>query len=107
LGSTLLVTLIIGLVGALVLHATIIENQRDLDQARVQIQRIAAETEALESELAELEAPARIVQDALDLGMIEAPSIAYITAPAHSSWPPTSCRTTSEHDNSYLTIAFR
>jgi len=82
LGSTLLVTLIIGLVGALVLHATIIENRRDLDQARVQIQRIAAETEALESELAELEAPARIVQDALDLGMIEAPSIAYITAPA-------------------------
>lgn len=82
LSTTLLVTLIVGLVGALVLHATIIENQRELDQQRAQIRRIAGETEALRSELAELEAPARIVHDALDLGMIEAPSIEYITAPA-------------------------
>lgn len=82
LGTTLLVTMIVGLVGALALHATIIENQRELDQQRTQILRIAAETETLRSELAELEAPSRIVQDALDLGMIEAPSIEYITAPA-------------------------
>lgn len=82
LSTTLLVTMIVGLVGALVLHATIIENQRELDQQRSQILRIAGETEALRSELAELEAPARIVEDALDLGMIEAPSIEYITAPA-------------------------
>ncbi len=81
LGTTLLVTFIIGLVGALVLHATIIENQRDLDGQRAEISRIATETEAMRSELAELEAPARIVEEARDLGMIEAPSIAYLTTP--------------------------
>lgn len=82
MGSTLLVTLIIGLVGALVLHATIIENQRDLDAQRNEITRLAAETEAMRSELAELEAPARIVQEAQALGMIEAPSIVYLTTPS-------------------------
>ena len=81
MGTTLLVTFIVGLVGALVLHATIIENQRDLDSQRSQIARIAADTEGMRSELAELEAPARIVEEARALGMIEAPSIEYLTAP--------------------------
>ncbi len=81
LGTTLLVTFIVGLVGALVLHATIIENQRDLDSQRSEIARIATQTEAMRSELAELEAPARIVEDARALGMIQAPSIEYLTAP--------------------------
>jgi len=80
MGTTLLVTFIIGLVGALVLHATIIENQRDLDGQRAAITRIARETEAMRSELAELEAPARIVSEAVELGMVEAPSIEYLTA---------------------------
>ena len=77
----MLVTFIVGLVGALVLHATIIENQRDLDSQRNDIVRIAADTEGMRSELAELEAPARIVDEARALGMIEAPSIEYLTAP--------------------------
>ena len=81
LGTTLLVTFIVGLVGALVLHATIIETQRDLDTERGEIVRLATQTEAMRSELAELEAPARIVAEALELGMIEAPSIVYLTAP--------------------------
>ena len=81
LGTTLLLTFIVGLVGALVLHATIIENQRDLDAQRNQIVRTAADTEGMRSELAELEAPARIVEEARALGMIEAPSIEYLTAP--------------------------
>ena len=81
LGTTLLVTFIIGLVGALVLHATIIENQRDLDAQRAEISRIASDTEAMRSQLAELEAPARIVEEAGKLGMIQAPSIQYLTAP--------------------------
>jgi cell division protein FtsL len=81
LGTTVLVTFIVGLVGALVLHATIIENQRDLDSQRNDIVRIAADTEGMRSELAELEAPARIVDEARALGMIEAPSIEYLTAP--------------------------
>ncbi len=81
LGTTLLVAFIVGLVGALVLHATIIENQRDLDAQRQQIVRTANQTEAMRSELAELEAPARIVAEARDLGRIEAPSITYLTAP--------------------------
>jgi len=80
LGTTLLVTFIIGLVGALVLHATIIENQRDLDTQRSAISKIARETEAMRSELAELEAPARIVADAREMGMTEAPTIEYLTA---------------------------
>ena len=81
LGSTLLVTFIIGLVGALVLHATIIEDQQDLDARRAEISTIAAETEVLLTQLAELEAPERIVDEARDLGMIEAPSIVYLTSP--------------------------
>ena len=81
LGTTLLVTLIVGLVGALVLHATIIENQRDIDSQRSEIARIATQTESMRSKLAELEAPARIVADARALGMIEAPSIEYLIAP--------------------------
>lgn len=93
MGTTLLVTFIVGLVGALVLHATIIENQRELDAQRTEIARLATETESMRSELAELEAPARIVSEAEDLGMIEAPSIAYITAPG------------SELDDRTLTIA--
>ena len=80
LGTTLLVTFIVGLVGALVLHATIIENQRDLDSQRAAISRIALETEAMRSELAELEAPSRIVAEARDLGMVEAPEIEYLVA---------------------------
>ena len=82
LGTTLLVTFIVGLVGALVLHATIIENQRDLDAQRREITRVAAETEAMRSVLAELEAPARIVAEARGLGMTEAPTVVYLTAPA-------------------------
>jgi len=82
LGTTLLVTLVVGLIGALVLHATIIEDQRELDAQRVAITRIAGETEAMRSELAELEAPARVVAEARELGMVEAPSIDYITAPS-------------------------
>lgn len=82
LGTTLLITFVVGLVGALVLHATIIENQRDLDSQRQRIANVASETEEMRSELAELEAPARIVSEAREQGMIEAPSIAYLTAPA-------------------------
>lgn len=78
LGATLLVTFIIGLVGALVLHATIIESQRDLDARNAQITQLEHETEAMRHELAELEAPARIVDAAKRLGMIEAPSIVYL-----------------------------
>ena len=80
LGTTLLVTFIVGLVGALVLHATIIENQRDLDSRKAEIGRIAAETEAMRHELEELEAPARIVAEARALGMIEAPEVLYLKA---------------------------
>jgi cell division protein FtsL len=81
LGTTLLVTFIVGLVGALVLHATIIENQRDLDAQRREITLLEQETEEMRHQLAELEAPARIVAAAKDMGMIEAPSIVYLNAP--------------------------
>lgn len=78
LGTILLVTFIVGLVGALAVHATIIENQRELDRQRAHIAEIEAETEALRHELAELEAPARIVAAAGELGMIEPPSVTYL-----------------------------
>lgn len=78
LGTILLVTFIVGLVGALAVHATIIENQRELDRQRAHIAEIEAQTEALRHELAELEAPARIVVAARDLGMIEPPSVTYL-----------------------------
>lgn len=83
LGSTLLVTFIVGLVGALMVHATIIENQRDLDETRQYLDGLRADTEALRHELAELEAPARIAADARSLGMIEAPSITYLQTPGN------------------------
>ena len=62
-------------------HATIIEDQQDLDARRAEISTIAAETEKLRTQLAELEAPERIVDEARDLGMIEAPSIVYLSSP--------------------------
>ncbi|MEM7094368.1 MAG: hypothetical protein AAF567_15310 [Actinomycetota bacterium] len=81
LGTTLLCTLIIGLVGVLIVHATIIEDQRALDDQRRAIATLEADTEALRHELAELEAPARVVAEARDLGMIEAPAVTYLTSP--------------------------
>lgn len=81
LGTTLLITFIVGLVGALVVHATIIEDQRALDDQRRQIETLRSETEALQHELAELEAPARIVAEARDLGMIDAPKVTYLQIP--------------------------
>lgn len=81
LGTTLLVTFVIGLVGALVVHASLIENQRALDDQRRAISGLEAETEALRHELAELEAPARIVAEARDLGMIDAPAVTYLQIP--------------------------
>lgn len=82
LGGTLLVTLIVGLVGALVLHATIVETQRGLDERNDRIAKLEASTELLRQDLAELAAPARVVAEAKSLGMIEAPSIVYLSAPA-------------------------
>lgn len=81
LGTTLLVTFVVGLIGALGVHATIIENQRELDGQRQQIASLGADTEALRHQLAELEAPARIVAEARDLGMIDAPAVTYLQIP--------------------------
>lgn len=82
LGGALLVTLIVGLVGALGFHATIVETQRGLDERNERIEKLEASTELLRQELAELAAPARVVAEAKSLGMIEAPSIVYLSAPA-------------------------
>lgn len=78
LGATLLVTVIVGLVGALVLHATIIETQRELDNRQDLIDALEADTVEMRHELATLEAPARIVASAKAFGMIEAPEIVYL-----------------------------
>lgn len=78
LGVTLAATMIVGLVGVLAVHATIIKTQRDLDTQQRRIDTIAAETEGLRHELAELEAPARVVAEAHELGMIEAPAVTYL-----------------------------
>ena len=52
-----------------------------LTEEKIDLASRLADTEAMRSELAELEAPARIVAEAEGLGMIEAPSIVYITVP--------------------------
>lgn len=82
--GTLLVTVIVGLIGALVLHATIVEAQQNLDERNAEIQALEDKTELLRQELAELAAPARVVSEAKSLGMIEAPSIVYLTAPSEA-----------------------
>lgn len=84
LGGTLLVTLIVGLVGGLLLQTTIVETQHRLDERNGEIRELEATTELLRQELAELAAPARVVAEAKSLGMIEAPSIVYLTAPAEA-----------------------
>ncbi len=78
LGTTLAVTVVIGLVGGLVLHAKIIERQHDLDERNRQIATLEVEAQILSLELAQLEAPARIVREAKTLGMIEAPAVVYL-----------------------------
>jgi len=82
LGGMALLTLIVALVGALVLHATIVQTQQGLDEKNDRIDELESATEVLRQQLAELAAPERVVSEAKDLGMIEAPSIVYLNAPA-------------------------
>lgn len=82
LGTTLFATFVTGLVGALVLQATIIQKQGVIDKGRAEIAVLETSTEGLHQDLAALEAPARIVTEARRLGMIDAPETVYLNAPS-------------------------
>lgn len=82
LGAIAVATVVVALVGALVLHASMVEAQQGLDQRNDEIEQLEATTEVLRQQLAELAAPARVVAEAKKFGMIEAPSIVYLNAPA-------------------------
>jgi len=83
LGGLALITLLVALVGALAFHATIVQTQQGLDEKNDRIEELEATTKRLRQELAELAAPARVVSEAKELGMIEAPSIVYLNAPSN------------------------
>lgn len=78
LATTVLVGAVFALLGALILHATIVESQSELDQLYADIAQVELSTEIMRHELAQLEAPSRVLTVATQLGMVEAPMLQFL-----------------------------
>lgn len=68
--------------GLVVFHTVIIQQQRSVDESRIGLNVLVEENIRLELELAQLEAPDRIVTAARSLGMVEAPQVIYLAPPS-------------------------
>lgn len=62
-----------------VFHALVVQGQRELDRIGVQIEQARVDNDRLQLELAEQEAPQRIVARARSFGMVEAPEVVYLS----------------------------
>ena len=73
--------LVVGsLFGVVVCHAVLVSGQGQLDGLQQQVSEEQARYQALRLEVAELEAPNRIVEEAQGrLGMVSPPAITYLT----------------------------
>jgi cell division protein FtsL len=94
LGLTMVILSFAGLcLGLVVLHALIAENQFKLDRLQDQASVAQVQYEKLRLEVAQLEAPARIVSVAEGrLHMVQPGSVTYLPAPATSSGAPEGAR---------------
>ena len=84
-GLVLSVSVVVGLLGVVALHAMLSQNQLRLDQVDARAAAEQARYERLRLEVAELESPARIVAAAQEkLGMVTPPVVTYL-APSGST----------------------
>lgn len=75
------VVVVLALFGVVVCHALLVPGQVRLDGVEVDVTEQQARYQALRLEVAELEAPGRIVAEAQDrLGMVSPETITYLTA---------------------------
>lgn len=82
LGTAGLVTVVIALFGLAAINALIVEQQTTVDSLSNDVAAAQVSNERLRLELAELEAPQRIVAEATDrLGMVVPEDIVYLTPP--------------------------
>jgi cell division protein FtsL len=82
LGAALLFGLLFGLV---IFHTVLVQNQQHLDKLQVQIRDAQAQYQAQRLQVAQLESPARIVDEATArLGMVTPPGTTYL-APSPSA----------------------
>lgn len=62
-----------------VFHALIVQGQRELDRLAQQTDLVGVENDLLRLELAEMEAPERVVAAARAFGMVDAPDVVYLS----------------------------
>ena len=81
------VTVVVALFGMAAFHALIVQGQGSLDTVTRELEEARAETERLRLEVAELEAPERIVAEAeRRLGMVAPSEVVYL-APSRQAGP--------------------
>lgn len=82
LGTIGFITVVLALFGLAAINALIVENQTMIDSLSSDVTEAQVANERLHLELAELEAPQRIVAEATDrLGMVVPEDIVYLTPP--------------------------
>jgi cell division protein FtsL len=60
-------------------HALIVQGQRELDRMNGDIETATSVNDRLQLELAQMEAPERIVAAARSYGMVDAPEVVYLS----------------------------
>ena len=73
------------LAGNVVVHAATTQGQFDLERLRGQASEQEASYQQLRLQVAKLQAPDRIVEEARRLGMVEPPRVTYLTPTAQTS----------------------
>jgi cell division protein FtsL len=79
LGTAALVSILGVLVLMAVFHALVVQGQRELDRVNADIDAAGRVNDGLQLELAQMEAPERIVAAARSYGMVDAPEVVYLT----------------------------
>jgi cell division protein FtsL len=77
-GASILATVVFGLVGV---HVSLAQNQLRLDRLNVRSAAEASKYESLRLQVAQLESPSHIVDEARKQGMVSPPGITYLLPP--------------------------
>lgn len=79
LGTAALVSILGVLLLMAMFHALIVQGQRELDRMNTDIETATSVNDRLQLELAQMEAPERIVAAARSYGMVDAPEVVYLS----------------------------
>ncbi len=79
LGTAALVSILGVLLLMAMFHALIVQGQRELDRMNADIETATSVNDRLQLELAQMEAPERIVAAARSYGMVDAPEVVYLS----------------------------